>query len=422
MHVSNKLAYQFLEKRAKSTITFPYAKPNPSHLSDPASSILNRPITAARCTAWCTAASSGIAQRWRTAVRRVTRGRSARTGSARRRILTAGAGQDARRQRSNRAGSAATGILAAGAEPDTCGHVRPRRRRPRLGAEGTILRRRRVTPPLLEGGTRSRYWPTPLHRGGQRPLHGPTAPPPVALQRPRPPLPRRRSRRPRHCRMVPMPTPPSRSRGWATSAPKPVPDVYSAGGLNGASDGAAGSASADGCQAGAGEAVSPVATPAPKPAPGVYSAGGLPGASAEAVTGASADGSAAGAGMPVSPLVSPAPEPAPGVSPDGGSSGVSTGAAAHTARDSVHSRYQSRLGATFLRLSGAMYGNATVDAAITAIRSPDVVATSSHLLQIDHLLPVAQGGGPNLFNFLLCFAHHSLRHGHGSAAPPERPM
>ena len=70
-----------------------------------------------------------------------------------------------------------------------------------------------------------------------------------------------------------------------------------------------------------------------------------------------------------------------------------------------------------------MYGNATVDAAITAIRSPGVVATSSHLLQIDHLLPVAQGGGPNLFNLqLLCFAHHSLRHGHGSAAPPERPM
>ena len=75
-----------------------------------------------------------------------------------------------------------------------------------------------------------------------------------------------------------------------------------------------------------------------------------------------------------SPLVSPAPEPAPGVSPDGGPSGVSAGAA-HTARDSVHSRYQSRLGATFLRLSGAMYGNATVDAAITAIRSPGVVAT-----------------------------------------------
>ena len=105
----------------KSTIMFPYAKPNPSHLSDPASSILNRPITAARCTEWCTAASSGIVQRGSTAVRRVTRGRSARTGSARRRILAAGAGQDARRQRSNRAGSAATGILAAGAEPDTCG-------------------------------------------------------------------------------------------------------------------------------------------------------------------------------------------------------------------------------------------------------------------------------------------------------------
>ena len=34
----------------------------------------------------------------------------------------------------------------------------------------------------------------------------------------------------------------------------------------------------------------------------------------------------------------------------------------------------SRRGATFLRLSGATYGNATVDAAVTAIRSPGVAA------------------------------------------------
>ena len=98
--------------------------------------------------------------------------------------------------------------------------------------------------------------------------------------------------------------------------------------------------------------------------------------SAEATAGASADASAAGAGMPASPVVSPAPEPAPGVYSDGGPSGVSTGAAAHTTRDSVHSRHQSqpRLGATFLRLSGDTSGFATEDAAVIAILSPGAAA------------------------------------------------
>ena len=49
--------------------------------------------------------------------------------------------------------------------------------------------------------------------------------------------------------------------------------------------------------------------------------------------------------------------------------------------------------------------------------------TSSHLLQIDHLLPVAQGGGPEPSNLVLrCFAHHKMRHGYGPAALPEPPM
>ena len=46
---------------------------------------------------------------------------------------------------------------------------------------------------------------------------------------------------------------------------------------------------------------------------------------------------------------------------------------------------------------------------------------SSHLLQIDHLLPVAEGGGPEPDNLqLACFAHHRMRHGYGPA-PPSRP-
>ena len=45
---------------------------------------------------------------------------------------------------------------------------------------------------------------------------------------------------------------------------------------------------------------------------------------------------------------------------------------------------------------------------------------SSHLLQIDHLLPVAEGGGPEPFNLALrCFAHHRMRHGYGPAVPAE---
>ena len=168
---------------------------------------------------------------------------------------------------------------------------------------------------------------------------------------------------------------------------------------------------------------SPVATPAPEPAPGVFPDGGLPGASAEAAAGASAVGSAAGAGMPVSPLVSPAPEPAPGVSPDGSPSGVSTGAAAHTARDSVHSRHQSP---PWRHIPAAVRRHIWQrDGGRCCYRDPLTRrrCTSPHLLQTDHLFPVAEGDGPDLFNLqLLCFAHRSLRHGHGSAVPPERLM
>ena len=322
-----------------------------------------------------------------------------------------GGGSGQRRQRSagasTRRAPHKTRAAEAPAGPAQGGNESSRRTQDRTRAAGSApaparggeddTRRRRVTPPLPEGGTRSRYWPTSLDRGDQRPLHGQTTLPQVALQRPA-----------LAAATTPQSAPAALSDGAdadaaepvsrvATSAPKPVPGVYSDGGLPGASDGAAGSASADGCQAAAGEAVLPVATPAPKPAPGVYSDGGLPGASAEAAAGASADGSAAGAGMPVSPLVSPAPEPAPGVSPDGGPSGVSAGAA-HTARDSVHSRHQSP---PRRHIPAAVRRHVWLrDGGRCCYRDPlsGRRCTSSHLLQIDHLLPVAQGGGPDLFN------------------------
>ena len=45
---------------------------------------------------------------------------------------------------------------------------------------------------------------------------------------------------------------------------------------------------------------------------------------------------------------------------------------------------------------------------------------SSHLLQIDHVLPVAQGGGADPANLrLACFAHHRLRHRNGLLPQPE---
>ncbi|MDE0227948.1 MAG: HNH endonuclease, partial [Spirochaetaceae bacterium] len=45
---------------------------------------------------------------------------------------------------------------------------------------------------------------------------------------------------------------------------------------------------------------------------------------------------------------------------------------------------------------------------------------SSHLLQIHHLLPVAEGGGPEPENLALaCLAHHRMCHGYGPAPTPE---
>ncbi len=47
---------------------------------------------------------------------------------------------------------------------------------------------------------------------------------------------------------------------------------------------------------------------------------------------------------------------------------------------------------------------------------------SSHLLQIHHLLPVADEGGPEAENLALaCLAHHRMCHGNGPAPPSEPP-
>ena len=190
---------------------------------------------------------------------------------------------------------------------------------------------------------------------------------------------------------------------------------------------------ADDARAGGAPSAAPAATAAPQSAPAALldgaRAGGAPsGAPAVAAApkfagGASADGSHAGAAVPVSPGATAAPQPALGVSPDGGPPGVSAGAAAHTTRDSVHSSHQSP---PRRHIPAAVRRHVWLrDGGRCCYRDPLTGrrCTSSHLLQIDHLLPVAEGGGPEPFNLqLACAAHHRMRHGYGPAAPPEPPM
>ena len=79
--------------------------------------------------------------------------------------------------------------------------------------------------------------------------------------------------------------------------------------------------------------------------------------------------------------------------PDRGPSDASAGAAAHTTRDSVHSRHQSP---PRRHIPAAVRRHIWLrDGGRCCYREPlsGRRCTSSHLLQIDHLLPVAEGGG-----------------------------
>ena len=162
--------------------------------------------------------------------------------------------------------------------------------------------------------------------------------------------------------------------------------------------------------------------PSGAPAAAVPPAAAPPAAAApQFAAGVSADGSPAGAGVSGLPVATAAPQPALGVSSDGGSSGASAGAAEHTTR--VRSSHQSpprrHIPAAVRRhVWQRDGGRCCYRDPLTGRR-----CTSSHLLQIDHLLPVAEGGGPEPDNLVLrCFAHHRMRHGHGPAAPTEPPM
>ena len=180
---------------------------------------------------------------------------------------------------------------------------------------------------------------------------------------------------------------------------------------------------ADGSHAGTAVPGAPVATAAPERALGVSPDGGPSGASAGAAGVASAAGFSARAGVPGAPVATAAPERALGVFPDGGPPDASAGAAAHTTREPVHSRH---LSPPRRHIPAAVRRHIWQrDGGRCCYRDPlsGRRCSSSHLLQIDHLLPVSEGGGPEPSNLVLrCFAHHRMRHGYGPAAPPEPPM
>ena len=180
---------------------------------------------------------------------------------------------------------------------------------------------------------------------------------------------------------------------------------------------------ADGSHAGTAVPGAPVATSAPQPALGGSPDGGPSGASDGAAGGASAAGFSARAGVPGSPVATAAPQSVLGVFPDGGPPDASAGAAAHTTREPVRSRHQSP---PRRHIPAAVRRHIWLrDGGRCCYRDPlsGRRCTSSHLLQIDHLLPVAEGGGPEPSNLALrCFAHHRMRHGYGPAAAPEPQM
>ena len=145
-------------------------------------------------------------------------------------------------------------------------------------------------------------------------------------------------------------------------------------------------------------AAAPAGTPAPQSAPAVP----LAGDPAE-----------------VAASVTPAPPSAPDTSPAGGRTGAATGTApaAPRARGRAWPAASPRaIPAAVRRLVWQR------DQGRCCYRDPisGRHCTSAHLLQLDHLLPVAQGGGADPENLrVLCSAHHRQRHRGVPVTQPE---
>ena len=159
----------------------------------------------------------------------------------------------------------------------------------------------------------------------------------------------------------------------------------------------AGGGSADGTDA---VLIPPAANPAPK-----FAGGGA----------ANGPGAAL-----IAPDATPAPELAGGVPPARGAGVARTGASPQVTGDAPR-----RPGRKPVRrpIPAAVRRHVWLrDGGRCSYRDPVTGrrCNSSHLLQIDHLLPVAEGGGPEPFNLALaCFAHHRMRHGYGPAPASE---
>ena len=123
---------------------------------------------------------------------------------------------------------------------------------------------------------------------------------------------------------------------------------------------------------------------------------------------------------PVSPGVPPAPELAGSVPPVHGAGGTPGGASPRFTGDAPRGPRRSPVRRP---IPAAVRRHVWLrDGGRCCYRDPLTGrrCNSAHLLQIDHLLPVAEGGGPEPENLALsCFAHHRMRHGYGPAPPPE---
>ncbi len=174
----------------------------------------------------------------------------------------------------------------------------------------------------------------------------------------------------------------------------------------------------------AGPSGAPEAAAAPKfarsgPAAGYDAAPSPPATSSppQSTSGAAAAGTDP---EPVSPGAPPAPELAGGVSPACGAGGAPTGASPQFTRGA---RRGPRRSPVRRPIPAAVRRHVWLrDGGRCRFRDPLTGrrCNSPHLLQIHHLLPVAEGGGPEPENLVLsCFAHHRMCHGYGPAPAAE---
>ena len=132
------------------------------------------------------------------------------------------------------------------------------------------------------------------------------------------------------------------------------------------------------------------------------------------------DGAANGTDAALIPDANPAPELAGGAPPARGAGGARTGASPQVTGDAPRGP---RRPPVRRPIPAAVRRHVWLrDGGRCRYRDPLTGrrCNSSHLLQIDHLLPVAEGGGPEPENLALrCFAHHRMRHGYEPAVLAE---